>query len=170
MKMKKLTITLSAMVFSLGLVVQANAQGPSIDTDPPPSQDAGAGSSFVIPNATQQAVTAGTYVLGRNFIIPPGRYVDFKLPTTYSLDWSSHVAISILAPNYALAGTFIVPYFAAPGAFYTAVDLIDCSQFNYFTQGGALVPVYGTYMVVRLYNLSGGPVTYAQLMAHWSGH
>jgi hypothetical protein len=168
--MKKMMMTLSTMVMFLGMAVQASAQGPSVDTDPPPPPDSGSGSSSFTFSAAQQAVTAGTYVLGKNFTIPAGRYVDLKLPTTYSLDLSSHVAISILSPNYGLPGTFIVPYFAAPGAVYTAVDVIDCSQFNFFTQGGTVVPVYGSYMVVRVYNFGFGPVTYSQLMVHWAGH
>jgi hypothetical protein len=165
--MKKLMLTLSATMIFLGTGIQANAQGPTVDNDPPPSSDGGVGFNAVGPATVQQS--AGTYVLGKNFTIAPGRYADFKLPITYTLDLSSNVAISIIS-NYGLPGTFIVPYFAAPGAVYTAIDLIDCSQFNFFTQGGAVVPVYGSYLVVRVYNYNFGPVTYSQLMAHWPGH
>jgi len=99
-----------------------------------PAQDGGSGVPALTLSAAQQVVTAGTYVLAKNFTIAPGRYADFKLPTAYSLDLSSQVAISTLS-NYGLPGMFIVPYFAVPGAVCTAVDPIDCSQFNFFTPG-----------------------------------
>ncbi len=167
--MKKIMMPFATAVILLGTVVQASAQsGVSVDTDPPPPSDGGPGVSSFTLSAAQQAVVAGTYILGKNFTIAPGRYADFKLPINYSLEFSSQVALSIQS-NYGLPGTFIVPYFAAPGAVYTAADVIDCSQFPFFTQGGEAVPVYGTYLVVRVYNLSPQPVLYRQLMAHWSG-
>ena len=136
---------------------------------PTPPPDSGAGLSTFTASAQAQAVTAWTVVLAKNVTIQPGHYVDYRLATNYSLDASSNVAISILS-NRNLSGTFIVPYFADPGAVYTAVDLIDCSMFNFSTQGGEVVPVYGTHLVVRIYNLSFQPMTYTQLMVHWAGH
>jgi len=168
--MKKLMINLSATLFFVSLAVQVSAQSPNVDGTPAPAPDSGASFSAVTPGALLQTITAGTVVIGKNFTITPGHYLDFRLGTTYSLDASSDVAISILSANQNLEGTFIVPYFAAPGAFYTAIDLIDCSQFNFFTQGGQVVPVYGTHLVVRVFNLSDRPVTYYQLMVHWAGH
>jgi hypothetical protein len=168
--MTKLMLNVSAAILSLGLAVQANAQYPNVDTDPTPTPDSGAG--ILTYNAVTQAqvVTSGTVVLGKNFVIQPGHYVDYRLGTTYDLDVASKVAISVLAANQNLDGSFIVPYFAAPGAIYTAVDLIDCSQFNYYSQGGDVVPVYGSHLVVRVYNLGFQPITYTQLTVHWAGY
>jgi len=169
--MKKLTITLLNAMFCLGLAVNANAQSvPNVDGNQPPAADSGNGTSSLTANAAAQAVTAGTVVIGKQFTLNPGQYQDFRLGTNYSLDYSSKVAISLLSEGHNLAGTFMVPYFAAPGAIYTAIDLIDCSRFTYSTQGGAVVSVYGSHLVIRVYNLSNRPVTYTQLMVHWSAN
>jgi len=163
--MKKLMFTLSTAFLSLGMVVQANAQYPNVGSDPAPTSDSGTTVSSAV-----NINISGTVVIGKNFVVQPGRYVDFRLGTPYSLDPASKIAISILAANQNLAGTFIVPYFAAPGAVYTAVDVIDCSQFNFYNQGGDDVPAYGTHLVIRIYNLGDRPVDYTQLMVHWAAY
>ncbi len=167
--MTKLMLTFSTAILTLGMAVQANAQT-SVDNDPAPNPDAGSGTSSFSANALAQVTTTGTVVLGKNFTIQPGHYEDFRLGTNYTLDASSRVAISILAAKYNLPGTYIVPYFAAPGAAYAAVDLIDASGFNFTTQGGNVVWVYGSHLVVRVYNFSDHSITYNQLMVHWAGN
>lgn len=168
--MKKLTLTLSAAMLSLGLA--AHAQSLNVDNDNPPSPDSGAGiSSFAAGStAAAQAVTAGTVSLSRPFTLDSGHYVDLRLATNYALDTASKVAISIVSNKQNLAGTFLVPYFAAPGSTYTAVDAIDCYWFDYYTQGGATVPVYGTHLVVRVYNYSGTRMTYNQVLVRWNSN
>ncbi len=167
--MKQLIIRTSAVLFCLAMAANAYGQPLQIEGDPVPASDPGTSVSTFNFSLQPQLPTAGTVVIGKNFTIYPGRYADFKLPVNYFLDMAAKVGISILS-GYSLDGTFIVPYFAAPGALYSAVDLIDGSEFAFSNQGGATVPVYGAHLVVRVYNHGQFPVQYKQLSVHWTGH
>lgn len=170
--MTKFTITLTTAVVSLGLATLAHAENPQttgshlpIDVAPPPASDStGPLTAFTAVGSAQSQ--SGTVVLGKNFTIGPNQYKDFRL--NYSLNAADNIAISIYAPNQSLDESFIIPYFAAPGAYFTAIDLIDCSQFNFSNQGGQVVPVYGSELVVRVFNLFPAARTYTQLMVHWT--
>ncbi|GAC1440666.1 MAG: hypothetical protein NVSMB58_37800 [Terriglobales bacterium] len=124
-------------------------------------------------NQAGVANTAGKFSSGelvaKGFTINPNSCSDFD--SLQDLTGADKIVITILAVNFDLSYTEILPLFAVPNSpyFSPAGDVLSGADFIFTDSGGGAVAVGGSDLRIRVCNNSRNAIRYDQLTAYATG-
>jgi hypothetical protein len=124
------------------------------------------------PKSTKRAAATSpdviAEVLGKSFTVDAGGSKTFDAVSDFS--GTETVAISVKAvsgSDIANQGFQIWVYWALPDVdFWSANDVIVGDQFNFYIQGGSVLPVYGPELRLVVQNATNQPMNFDQLTVY----
>lgn len=118
--------------------------------------------------AAEAAPNVITEVLGKGFTIEAGGSMTFDAVSDFIGAEKASIAVKAVAGSDIANQNFhIWVYWAMPDTdFWVANDAIIGDTFNFYIQGGGVVPVYGPELRLVLQNFGATPVTFDQLTVY----